>query len=130
MHFEPNAIYHIYNRSNEQVFFTRDNYLFFLKKIQLQIKPVCTILAWVLMPNHFHLLIQSTKDSCITNSESHLPNIQLLSKRFGNALSSYSQAINRERNRRGKLFSHNTKAKNLNDIALEEALSGSKPLSA
>ncbi len=32
MHFEPNALYHIYNRSNETVFYSRENYLFFLKK--------------------------------------------------------------------------------------------------
>ena len=128
MHFEPDAVYHVYNRSNEQVFFSRENYLYFLKKVQLQIKPACNILSWVLMPNHFHFLIQATPDGCRTDTESHLPHIQLLSKRFGNILSSYTQAINKERNRRGKLFSHNTKAKNLNDIAFEEALSGSNRL--
>jgi REP element-mobilizing transposase RayT len=64
MHFEPNALYHIYNRSNETVFITRENYLFFLRKVRKFIAPVCNILAYVLMPNHFHFLIQATENSC------------------------------------------------------------------
>ncbi len=48
-------------------------------------------------------------------SEKHRPEMQLLSKNFGIVLSSYSQAINKQQNRRGNLFSHKTKAKNLNE---------------
>lgn len=123
MHFEPEALYHIYNRSNEIIFHSRDNYLYFLSKIRQQISPFSNILAWVLMPNHFHFLIQATNESCKNITEAHRPQIQVLSKNFGTVLSSYTQAINRRQNRRGKLFAHNTKAKNLNDIAFENALS-------
>lgn len=125
MHFEPDALYHIYNRSNETVFYSNDNYLYFLQKVRKHIYPVCHILAWVLMPNHFHFLIQATNASCQSTDESHRQNLQLLSKSFGIVLSSYTQAINKQQNRRGKLFAHNTKAKNLN----EEALSGWNRLS-
>ncbi len=124
MHFEPDAVYHIYNRSNETIFYHRENYLYFLSKIRQHIYPHCSILAWVLMPNHFHFLIQANEESCILGHEHHLPQLQLLSKKFGMVLSSYTQAINRQQNRRGKLFAHNTKAKSLN----EEALSGSNRL--
>ena len=71
MFFEPNAVYHIYNRSNENVFYTSENYLYFLSKIQQNIFPVCNILAWVLMPNHFHLLVQATENSSMNTSEKH-----------------------------------------------------------
>ena len=115
MHFEPDAIYHIYNRSNEVVFYSRNNYLFFLSKIQKLIVPVCDILAWVLMPNHFHLLIRATENSCINVSEKHRPDTQLLSKNIGVVLSSYTQAINTQEKRRGNLFAHKTKSKMLNE---------------
>lgn len=115
MFFEPKALYHIYNRSNETVFYTRENYLFFLSKFQKNIYPVCNILAWVLMPNHFHFLVQATENSCVNANEKHRPDTQLLSKNIGIVLSSYSQAINKQENRRGNLFSHKTKAKMLNE---------------
>jgi len=115
MFFESNALYHIYNRSNETVFYSRENYLYFLSKLQKNIFPVCNILAWVLMPNHFHLLVQATENSCINISEKHRPDTQLLSKNVGIVLSSYTQAINRQENRRGNLFAHKTKAKMLNE---------------
>ena len=114
MHFEPNALYHIYNRSNEKVFYSRDNYLFFLKKLNDHIRPICPILAWVLMPNHFHLLVEATNESCVSTLEQHRPATQQLSQNIGSVLSGYTQAINKQAGRRGKLFSHNTKAKMLN----------------
>lgn len=59
MQFEPNHIYHIYNRGNnsQQIFFNRKNYIFFLRKLKAHILPYADILAWCLMPNHFHLMI-------------------------------------------------------------------------
>ncbi|HOV11622.1 MAG TPA: hypothetical protein PLT47_06660 [Bacteroidales bacterium] len=59
MIFEHGHIYHIYNQGNnrQQVFFIRENYLFFLKKIETFISPFTDILAWCLMPNHFHLMV-------------------------------------------------------------------------
>jgi len=116
MHFEPGAVYHIYNRSNEIVFYNRENYLFFLKKIKEQIVPFCNILAWVLMPNHFHFLMVATDVGCLSENEKHRPSLQILPKHIGTLLSSYTQAFNKQENRRGKLFSHNTSAKCLNDI--------------
>lgn len=115
MFFEEDAVYHIYNRSNEKLFYSRENYLFFLTKIKNIIAPSAHIFAWVLMPNHFHLLIEATKESCINVAESHRPDLQLLSKNIGTVLSSYPQAINRQEGRRGNLFAHKTKAKMLNE---------------
>lgn len=115
MHFEEDAIYHIYNRSNETVFRTHDNYLFFLSKIKEYIFPYCNVLAWCLMPNHFHLLIQSTKDSIQNCNRPNQPYSQILSLKIGLLTGSYTQAFNKQNGRRGRLFSHQTKAKLLND---------------
>ncbi|MEZ5198234.1 MAG: hypothetical protein R2764_18150 [Bacteroidales bacterium] len=113
MHFDETYIYHVFNRSNETVFYTAENYLFFIKKIRKHIYPFCDILAWCLMPNHFHFLIQANDKSVKLTMEKHRPAIQQLSKNLGTALSSYSQAINKERKRRGSLFAHSTEAKQL-----------------
>ncbi len=60
MYFEPEHIYHIYNQGNNRqpIFFTHENYLFFLKKITKHVLPYADVLAWCLMPNHFHLMVR------------------------------------------------------------------------
>jgi len=95
MHFESDAVYHIYNRSNETIYLNRENYLFFLKKVKEQIAPFCKILAWVLMPNHFHFLVVVTKNGCLPVNEKHRQSLQVLPKHIGTLLSSYTQAINK-----------------------------------
>ena len=59
MHFESEDLYHVFNQGNnrQKIFFTRANYLFFLRKIDQHILPHADVLAWCLMPNHFHLMI-------------------------------------------------------------------------
>jgi len=63
MTFEPHAFYHVYNRgiNREAVFFNRENYLFFLRKIRKYLCPCCDVVAYCLMPNHFHLLLHTDK---------------------------------------------------------------------
>jgi len=58
MDFDKGHLYHIYNQGNNQqmIFFNKENYLFFLKKIRIHVLPFADILAWCLMPNHFHLM--------------------------------------------------------------------------
>jgi len=60
MYFEPGGIYHIYNQGNnrQKIFFSRENYWYFLQKIERNVKPYGSILAWCLMPNHFHLMVE------------------------------------------------------------------------
>ncbi|MEO5675152.1 MAG: hypothetical protein ABIQ74_10955 [Chitinophagales bacterium] len=49
MHFEAGKIYHVYNRGNNKqpIFFSEENYLFFLKKVDQYLKPSADIL-WLL----------------------------------------------------------------------------------
>ena len=118
MQFEEEYIYHVYNRGNnlERIFFQEENYYYFLSKIKNEIVPVCNILAYCLLPNHFHFLVQATDKSCElykSKTEKTL-NEQNLSKRLGLVLSSYTQGINNRYNRVGILFQQKTKAKCLN----------------
>jgi len=59
MIFEQGHLYHIYNQGNnrQRIFFSRENYLFFLDKVKKHILPYADILAWCLMPNHFHFMV-------------------------------------------------------------------------
>jgi putative transposase len=114
MHFECNRIYHVYNRGDNKqtIFFNRNNYLFFLSKVRKEWLPFADILAYCLMPNHFHFLIIANDLACepvfLKGKETHM---QKLSKYIGKTLSSYTQAINIEQNRTGTLFQKKTKAK-------------------
>ena len=116
MQFEFDAIYHVYNRGNERqkIFFNRNNYLYFLKKVRKEWLPYADILAYCLMPNHFHFIlhVKSPGANYITTLEKQT-NIQCLSKGIGKTLSSYTRAINIEQNRTGNLFQKKTNAKNM-----------------
>jgi len=114
MHFEKDYTYHVYNRSNQTVFKTQDNYNYFLKKFKQHILPYVDVLAWCLMPNHFHFMIVVKEEGVKYVEDKHLPNTQVLSKKFGTFLSSFTKAYNKMYKKRGQLWAHNTKAKQLN----------------
>jgi putative transposase len=65
---EYGSFYHIYNRGINgcKVFSETDNYLCFLDLYQKYINPVANTYAWVLMKNHFHLLIKVKKENEIS----------------------------------------------------------------
>ncbi|WP_310588278.1 transposase [Dyadobacter sp. CY345] len=81
---------------------------FFLKKIETHLQKHCDLLAYCLMPNHFHLLI-ATKVNLSDD---------LINKAIQTILSSYSQAINKQENRTGSLFQQHTKTKSLESNAI------------
>ena len=122
MKLSPNQIYHVYNRGNnkQQIFFERENYLYFLEKVKKYLVPYCHILEYTLMPNHFHFMIYP-------NGKTNLPFIKtkrlphrkrkphvkmtLFSWGLQQLLSSYTKGINKRFNRTGSLFQQNTKSK-------------------
>jgi len=130
MQFETNHIYHIYNRGNnsQQIFFNHKNYLFFLEKIRKHILPFADILAWCLMPNHFHLMVY-THHTEIQIDNTMIDSIDKFGVNWGTSsnfqrtfnksiaimLSSYTRAINNQENRNGSLFQITTKAICLSD---------------
>lgn len=56
--------YHVYNRGNNRrnLFEKPDDYEHFLWLYDKYVSPVADTLAWVLMPNHFHLVVKIKKD--------------------------------------------------------------------
>lgn len=121
MIFNKGHIYHIYNQGNnrQRIFYCRENYLFFLKKIKTNLLPYADVLAWCLMPNHFHLMVyvnerevSFVKDAQVMNS-SQTPSenkMQTLNESIGIMLRSYTRAINKQEDRTGILFRPQTKA--------------------
>jgi putative transposase len=122
MELRNGQIYHVYNRGNnlQTVFFSRENYLFFLEKLRKNILPHADILAWCLMPNHFHLMISvnrveieiSSASEGFTQSETLTKSSRkrTLNDSIGIILRSYSRAIQKQEKTTGSLFQKETKA--------------------
>lgn len=82
--------------------------------------PQCEILAYCLMPNHFHFLLVATEQSAISCRLGNIDSNQL-SNAFRLLLSEYAQDFNKANNRSGSLFRQKTKAKNLADYTQSDA---------
>ncbi|MBD2183807.1 REP-associated tyrosine transposase [Aerosakkonema funiforme] len=85
--------YHVYNRGNNRqlIFFERENYVYFLRQLRNHLIANGTdIIAYCLMPNHYHLLVylQTDKFSDLMQAFSL----------------SYTKAINKRYERTGSLF--------------------------
>ncbi|HBF88262.1 MAG TPA: hypothetical protein DDX39_06430 [Bacteroidales bacterium] len=102
---EPESFYHIYNRANgcEQLFRSDENYFYFLRQYDLHITPIAKTLAYCLMPNHFHFLVQM-KQVPITNLQGFKNLEGFYSKQFSNLFNSYTKSYNKKFNRKGSLF--------------------------
>jgi len=120
MNFEQGYLYHIYNQGNnrQKIFFNRENYLFFLKKIRTYILPYVDILAWCLMPNHFHLMVLVNKTETWIDTMTSSHRINSKPRTFNNSIAillrSYTRAINKEQKLSGSLFKAHTKAECIN----------------
>lgn len=95
--------YHIYNRGQSRmtIFEEHDNYLFVQKKMALYAARFdLTVIAYCLMPNHYHFLIRQDGDH----------RAGLLPQRVFN---SYTKAYNKRYNHSGTLFESQFKAKQI-----------------
>ena len=119
MFFVQGEFYHLYNRGNNKqiIFFSEKNYIFFLAKVKDQLLPYSEIIAYCLMPNHFHFLLQPTENGLKERNTFGGKSMQELAYRIGILLSSYSQAINKQNKTTGSLFQQKTKAKILSEIS-------------
>ena len=115
-------IYHLYNQGNNhgKIFFRKENYNYFLKKIEQHIWPFADLLAWCLMPNHFHLIIAVPAENNERVTQSHLlANPITTNSSIAIMLRSYTRAINIQEHRSGSLFRERTKAIWLGSIESE-----------
>lgn len=109
---ESGNYYHIYNRGNngQDIFFENQNYEFFLHRLDQYINPFCDVIAWVLLKNHFHLLVY-VKDEIevekLDYTATEIPKKIEVHLQFGHFFNSYAKAINKRYNRTGSLFEKN-----------------------
>ena len=85
--------YHVYNRGNDRqlIFFERENYIYFLRLLRHHlITNGVDIIAYCLMPNHYHLLVYLTTER--------------FSKLMQSFTLSYVKAINKRYDKVGSLF--------------------------
>ncbi|MEA5575944.1 REP-associated tyrosine transposase, partial [Anabaena sp. UHCC 0451] len=90
---ESGNFYHIYNRGNnrQNIFFERENYIYFLRLLKEHLtNNAVDIIAYCLMPNHYHLLVYLRDES--------------LSDAMKSLSLAYTKAINKRFNRSGVLF--------------------------
>ncbi|PKN96106.1 MAG: transposase [Chloroflexi bacterium HGW-Chloroflexi-5] len=90
---EVDSIYHIYNRgvNKELIFFSERNYQFFIYKMVNYMQDKASILAYCMMPNHYHLLVK-------------IKNTNFVQKGLQPFLISYTNSINIDQKRIGPLF--------------------------
>jgi putative transposase len=108
--------YHIYNRGNnsETLFYTEDNYKYFLNKYDKYLSEYIDTYVYCLLPNHFHLLI-SVKETKVISNEASNKKVQslehIISFQFRKFFTSYAMSINLQKNRKGSLFQKSFKRK-------------------
>jgi REP element-mobilizing transposase RayT len=106
--FEPDGIYHVFNRSvdRKQLFRSHDNYQYFLSRIKKYLLPVLDVYAYCLMGNHFHLVIKiKTTDVFAAHNLSTDKQVHnFISSHFRKMFQSYAMAFNKQHDRIGTLF--------------------------
>lgn len=117
--------YHIYNRgiNRGNIFFQTRNYDYFLHLLKKHIFNHVEILAYCLLPNHFHLLLRLSEKVEIIDKRNQTDEIikdeaeigKFVSEKFRRLFISYSQAINRQESRIGSLVTRNFKRIQIED---------------
>jgi putative transposase len=120
---EAGKIYHIYNKTNnkEKLFLKDENYAYFLRRTSVYISPYFEIYAWVLLTNHFHIMVRvkeekeikeilqkrATEDKTKNDHKYLEGNIGLhefLATQWQKLFTSYAMAFNKIYSRSGNLF--------------------------
>lgn len=99
-----NEIYHVYNRGVDKrdLFNQEKDYLRFIRCFSLFKNPFVNILAFCLMPNHFHLLLEQCVEDGIT-------------KFLHKLCTSHAMYFNLSYDRNGALFEPKFKAKHIHN---------------
>lgn len=122
---EPENFYHIYNRGINgcTIFKETTNYEHFLALYDKYISPVADTYAWILMGNHFHLLVRIKTPDDIPNPEGfkNLRGLKVMIEKhinhqFSNLFNAYTKAFNKKYDRTGSLFEHTFRRKLIDSV--------------
>src|ERR1700712_3155851 len=121
MKFETSHVYHVYNQgNNKQVLFrTHEDYKQFLTLVKSYILPYADIIAWCLLPNHFHLMLVANEKGSLLHRQGGIT-IDLLTNGFRKLTSTYAHEFNKRYNMSGAAFRPKKKAKDLTVHQLQE----------
>ncbi len=106
LQFKAGHYYHLYNRgvNREPIFFNEENWEYFIKRLRRYCRPeLIDIVAYCLMPNHYHILVYLNDDNLST-------------KIMQPFTVSYTKAVNRQQSRVGPIFQGAFKAKLIDKI--------------
>lgn len=119
MKFIPDKLYHVYNQGNNkhEIFSSDEDYFTFLRMIRKCISPHTDIIAYCLMPNHFHFLIYAD-DRVNTIIKQGGLLIDPVTNGFRKLLSGYARIFNDRYNKSGSLFRQKTKYNCLSEITI------------
>ena len=92
------------------LFNCHDDYIIFIKKIRTCLLPHLDIIAYCLMPNHFHFLVHTDNRCNILVRQGNLT-IDPATNGIRKLLSSYTRISNERYKQSGSLFRQKTKAK-------------------
>jgi REP element-mobilizing transposase RayT len=101
-------VFHVYNRgvAKQRIFFSEGNYRFFLVRAKACLEPHAEIIAYCLMPNHYHFIVE-TKDDKLSDGMKDL-------------CGAYTRAINKRLARVGPLCEARFKSKRVDsDVYLK-----------
>ncbi|CAN5435399.1 hypothetical protein BH11BAC1_BH11BAC1_03100 [soil metagenome] len=129
----PSRYYHIYNHAvgKENFFETDSDYLEMLSRMEIYLLPVCHILTYTLMPNHFHFDIQVKsneeiseylierfgEDKFLSRKEANENFVSgQVSRHFANLFSSYAKHYNFIKDRIGTLFKRAFRRAEITDL--------------
>jgi len=110
---EPNNFYHIYNRGIDgcPIFYEAANFEHFLALYDKYISSVADTFAWVLMGNHFHLLVRILNPEGFQNLQGIID--KRINQQFSNLFNAYTKAFNKRYHRTGSLFEHTFRRKQI-----------------
>jgi len=108
----PGTLYHVYNRgvNRETLFRTDTQYRHFWKLLDHHVAPCADVLAFTLLPNHFHLLLVA-----------HAEGPRSTSQALSNACNAYAKSVNLRSGRVGPLFCRPFQRKAISDPAYAAA---------
>ncbi len=102
---ERENYYHIYNRgiNGATIFKNEENKRYFLQLFGKYLSDKVTVLAFCLMDNHYHFLVEIIEDE------------NKVTQGFSNLFNAYAKAFNKQENRTGSLFEKHFKRKRIQD---------------
>ncbi|MCU0435460.1 MAG: transposase [Bacteroidia bacterium] len=102
--FEAGDYYHVFHHAvgNENLFRERDNYRYFLDKLNKHLDGYCELTDWCLMPNHFHLIV-FVKPTLAEYLSAEEVNNKVI-KCFADFMNGYTKAMNKKYKRWGTIF--------------------------